>query len=328
MLMLTRDDIRGLCALPSTPTKPNGGGWDATDSVDLDETASLIEKLIAGGVTSIGLAGTTGECAALLWDEKRDLVATAVETARKRVPIIGGATALGTKEVVRQTRGFKEVGADACLIGLPLWQTPTIENSVQFYADLGQAVPDMAIMVYANSMFFKSTFPTEFWAGIARKAPTVVMCKVSYGIEHIVEDLDAADRQVNFVVGESNLYEAYKKAGTRITAGWATSVGMGPEPVVALIDAILRDDRAKADQVAADLKALPPTFPGGLEFRQEFPKYNAQVNKYLANKAGYANFGPFRAPYTDLPDEYRRHLDSVAEARRQLRQKYLRVPAS
>ncbi|HLQ36066.1 MAG TPA: dihydrodipicolinate synthase family protein, partial [Chloroflexota bacterium] len=97
--MLTRDDIRGLCALPSTPTKPNGGGWDATDSVDLDETASLVEKLIAGGVTSIGLAGTTGECAALLWDEKRDLVATAVETARKRVPIIGGATALGTKEV-------------------------------------------------------------------------------------------------------------------------------------------------------------------------------------------------------------------------------------
>ena len=42
--MLTKDDIRGLCALTPTPTKPNGGGWDATDSVDLDEAASLVEK--------------------------------------------------------------------------------------------------------------------------------------------------------------------------------------------------------------------------------------------------------------------------------------------
>src|SRR5438105_266952 len=319
--MLTRDDIRGVCALPSTPTKPNGGGWDATDSIDLDEGASLIEKLIGGGCTSIGIAGTTGECAALLWEEKRDYVAAAVEVARNRVPIIGGATALGTKEVVRQMRGFKDVGASACLIGLPLWQTPTLENMLQFYADLGEAVPDMPIMIYANSMFFKSNFPTEFWAGIARKAPTVIMCKVSYGIEHIVEDLDVAERQVNFVVGEGALYEAYKKAGTRITAGWATSAGMGPEPVVALMDAILKDDRAGADQVAADLKSLPPTFPGGLEFRQEFPKYNAQVNKYLGNKVGYANFGPFRAPYTDLPEEYQRQLDLLAEARKQLREK-------
>ncbi len=326
--MLTRDDIRGLVALPSTPTKPNGGGWDAFDSVDLDETASLIEKLIAGGCAAIGLAGTTGECAALLAEEKRDLVATAVETARGRVPIIGGATALGTKDVVRQMRSLKDVGASACLIGLPLWQTPTLEMMIQFYADLSEAVPDMPVMVYANSMFFKSNFPTEFWAGLVGKAPTVIMCKVSYGIEHIVEDLDAAERQINFVVGESGLFDAYKKAGTRITAGWATSVGMGPEPVVALMDAILADDRARAEQVAADLKSLPPTFPPPHEFRQEFPKYNAQVNKYLANKAGYANFGPFRAPYTDLPEEFRQQLDVVAEARKALRAKYARVAAS
>ncbi|MFI5266352.1 MAG: dihydrodipicolinate synthase family protein [Chloroflexota bacterium] len=326
--MLSKDDIRGLCALPSTPTKPNGGGWDATDSVDLDETASLVEKLIAAGCTSIGVAGTTGECAALLWEEKRDLADTVVQVARKRIPVIAGATALGTKEVVRQMRGLKDVGVDGCLVGLPLWQTPTLDNAVRFYADLGEALPDVPIMVYANSMYFKSVFPTEFWAGLARKAPTVLMCKVSYGVEHIVQDVEAAGHQINFIVGESNLYEAYKKAGTRITAGWATSAGMGPEPVVALMDAVLKDDAAKAAEVQADLKSLPPTFPPPAEFRKEFPKYNAQINKYMANRAGFANFGPFRAPYTDLPEELKPHLDRVVEARKALRQKYLRVPAS
>jgi trans-o-hydroxybenzylidenepyruvate hydratase-aldolase len=326
--MLTKEDIRGLCALPSTPTKPNGGGWDATDSVDLDETASLVEKLIAAGCGSIGVAGTTGECAALLWEEKRDLADTVVQVVRKRIPVIAGATALGTKEVVRQMRGLKAVGVDGCLVGLPLWQTPTIENAVQFYADLGEALPDLAVMVYANSMYFKSVFPTEFWAGLARKAPTVTMCKVSYGVEHIVEDLDAAGQQINFIVGESNLYDAYSKAGTRITAGWATSAGLGPEPVVALLDAILADDAAKAAEVRGDLKSLPPTFPPPAEFRKEFPKYNAQINKYMGNRAGFANFGPFRAPYTDLPDDLKPHLDTVIAARKALRQKYLRVPAS
>lgn len=323
--MLTKDEIRGLCALPSTPTKPDGGGWDATDSVDLDETARLVEKLIAAGCGSIGVAGTTGECAALLAEEKRALAEVVVQTARKRVPVIAGATALGTKEVVRQMRSLREVGVDACLVGLPLWQTPTLESSIRFYADLSQALPDMAVMVYANSMYFKSVFPTEFWAGLAHRAPTVTLCKVSYGVEHIVEDLDVAGQQINFIVGESNLYDAYKKAGTRITAGWATSAGLGPEPVVALIDAILKDDAARAAEVAGDLKSLPPTFPPPGEFRRDFPYYNAQINKYMGNRSGFANFGPFRAPYTDLPDGLPEHLDKVIEARKALRQKYARA---
>ena len=123
--MLTRDDVRGVYALPPTPCKEGAGGWDVADSVDLDETARLVENLIAAGVGGIGVCGTTGECAALLWDEKRDYVDTVVQVTRKRVPVIAGATALGTKEVVRQMRGLKDVGADGVLVGLPLWQTPT-----------------------------------------------------------------------------------------------------------------------------------------------------------------------------------------------------------
>jgi trans-o-hydroxybenzylidenepyruvate hydratase-aldolase len=322
---MTKDDIQGLCALPSTPTKPEGGGWDVVDSVDLDEAERLTESLIAAGVGSIGLCGTTGECAALLWEEKEALVATVVEVARHRVPIIGPATALGTKEVVQQMRRLKQLGADAALAGLPLWQTPTLENSVQFYADLSEAVPDLPIMAYANSMFFKSAFPTEFWAGVVAKAPTVVMSKVSYDLGHLAADLDVAGHQINFMPGEGNLYDAYEKVGTRITAGWATSATAGPEPMVALMDAILADDREKAAAVYADMKALPPTFPPGSDHRTEMAKYNAQVNKYLGNAVGFARLGPLRAPYRDLPEEYRVQLDRLAEARKALRQKYRRV---
>jgi trans-o-hydroxybenzylidenepyruvate hydratase-aldolase len=315
-------------ALPPTPCKEGAGGWDVANSVDLDETATLVEKLIAAGVGGIGVAGTTGECAALLWDEKREFVDTVVQVARKRVPIIAGATALGTKEVVRQMRGLRDVGADGVLVGLPLWQTPTPESSVQFFADLAEAVPDLAVMVYANSMYFKSVFPTEFWAALAQRAPTTVLNKVAYPISHLREDLEAAGHHIKFLPGHGYLYEAYKMVGTQITACWTTAAGMGPEPVVALMDAILRDDRARAAEVQADFAALPPMLPPGNEFEKEFSKYNAQVSKVRSNSAGWAKFGPFRAPYRDLPPGWQEYLEAGGRAWAEMRKKYVAVPAS
>jgi len=215
-----------------TPCKENAEGWDATDSVDLDETARMTENYIRAGIGVIAACGTTGECAALLWEEKRAFVDTIVQVNRKRVPVFAGATALGTKETIQQMRGLRDVGADGAFVGLPLWQTPTIENAVQFYADLGEAVPDMPILVYANARVFKSDFPTAFWERLAKKARTVVLTKMSYSHANLLEDLRVAGHQINFMPGESAIYAAYKMARPRITAIWSSGmVCMGPEPV-------------------------------------------------------------------------------------------------
>src|SRR5712692_11004798 len=133
--MLTARDLRGVCVMIPTPCKEGADGWGATDSVDLEETARMIENLVAAGIGTIAACGTTGECAALLWEEKAAFIDTIVQVNRKRVPVFAGATALGTKETIQQMRGLKDVGADGAFVGLPLWQTPTIENAVQFYAD-------------------------------------------------------------------------------------------------------------------------------------------------------------------------------------------------
>src|SRR5262249_39125715 len=96
---------------------------------------------------------------------KRAFVDAIVQVNRKRVPVFAGATALGTKETIRQMRGLKDVGVDGAFVGLPLWQTPTIENAVQFYADLGEAVPDMPILVYANGESSSRIFLPHFGKG-------------------------------------------------------------------------------------------------------------------------------------------------------------------
>ena len=90
----------------------------------------MTDWLIKPGVTGLGLFGTTGEGHSLLWEEKLRCAETAVEAAAGRVQIFGGVTALGTREVIRQMRGLRDVGVQGALVGLPLWQTPTVENAV------------------------------------------------------------------------------------------------------------------------------------------------------------------------------------------------------
>src|SRR5262245_30466671 len=69
-----------------TPCKENGEGWDANDSVDLEETARMTDRYVREGIGVIAACGTTGECAALLWEEKRAFVDAIVQVKPKARP--------------------------------------------------------------------------------------------------------------------------------------------------------------------------------------------------------------------------------------------------
>jgi trans-o-hydroxybenzylidenepyruvate hydratase-aldolase len=324
--MLSARDITGLMQIMHTPCKPGADGWQVEDSIDYQASEDAASKYIKAGVKGIALSGTSDERAALLWEEKLSFTSSVVEVARKRVPIFAGATALGTKEVIRQLKAFKGIGAEGAKIGLPLWQTPTLENSIQFFADLSEAVPDMAIMVYANVQVFKSAFPTLFWEGIAKRAPAVVTTKYG-GRANLLEDLRVAGHQINILPGEiEGMYQAYKMAGDRITAGWSVVSACGPEPFVAMADAIRRKDGKKMEEIRGDFKSVPSAYPPGEPERSV--SYYAQASKARTNAAGFINVGPSRAPYRDLPDEWREKAEAAGRAVAELRKKYVKIPTT
>lgn len=320
--MLDASDVRGICAMPITPTREGGDRWDATDTVELDVSAKMTDDLVQAGVGSFALCGTTGEGWGLSLDEKKAFIGTVIETNAHRVPIFAGATALGTRETIREMRIFRDMGAEGAFVGLPLWQTPTMENSVRFLEDLSEAVPDMPIMAYANSRVFKWSFPTEFWEAVALRVPTVVACKIAYGIEHLSEDVRVAGHRIRFMPNDRAAVEAYRQVGEHLCAIWATSVCMGPEPAVALMDAILAADDQRIGAIDDALKALPPPIPPGKN--AEFASYNAQAVKAAANAAGYLAAGPMRPPYHDLPDEWQKLAESRGKAWAKLRAQYAR----
>jgi trans-o-hydroxybenzylidenepyruvate hydratase-aldolase len=330
--MLTPSDIQGVYVLPPTPCQEGADRWDAADSVDYDELARMLDFLIQPGVGGLGLFGTTGEGGTLLWEEKLRAAEVAVQVNRGRTQLFAGATALGTREVVRQMRALRDVGVDGALVGLPLWQTPTVENAVQFYADLSEAVPDLPVMVYSNSWFFKSSFPVELWASLARRAPTVICSKNAHGFDHYLEELKAVGDRLRMMPGEFGIFLAYKLDPASVTAVWSTQAALGPEPLVAFMDALRRGDRARAEEIKADFDGVPPFAPpGGMKNRDlydEFARYNIQAAKWRSQAAGLFRVGPSRAPYYDLPDEWKRQAEAEARGFLEMRKRYLPATVS
>lgn len=329
-LKFTAKDMKGVVSMNPTPSTPNASDWRETNSVDFDTTKKLFNMTLASGVSGYALCGTTGENAGLLWDEKREYIKTAVETVNHRGYIFAGATALGTKETIRQMRELQKLGADGAFVGLPLWQTPTIENMNDWWKDLAEACPDMPIMIYSNSMFFKTTFPNEFWQGVGKFGMTVVTNKIAYQSADLAKDMDAAGPRVQFLPGNQSLINLSRQYPGRLRGTWTTQ--SSPEIFVAMVNAVLNNDSDSLAKIEADFKSLPPRNPqnqsGPLRGQEsEFAHYNAQVEREVWNTQSYLKVGPSRPPYRDLPQHWKDSIAINSKAIDEMRKKYIGVKA-
>ena len=158
---------------------------------------------------------------------------------------------------------------------------------------------------------------------MAAQAPTVIACKIAYGIEHLTEDVRLAGHQIRFLPNDRAAVDAYRQAPDHITAIWATSVCMGPEPVVALMEAMLARDDQRIGQIDEELKALPPPIPAGQA--GAFASYNAQAVKASTNAAGFMDAGPMRPPYQDLPPDWQAGAEARGKAWARIREHYAKV---
>ena len=81
--------LRGLVAATFTPMHADG-------SLNLAMAGPMIERLLAGKVSAAFACGTTGECASLTSEERRQTLCAFIDAAAGRMPVIapGGHSAL------------------------------------------------------------------------------------------------------------------------------------------------------------------------------------------------------------------------------------------
>jgi trans-o-hydroxybenzylidenepyruvate hydratase-aldolase len=306
--MLGPTDLRGMYAIIATPARDGADRWDATNTVDLAETERLVNNLIRDGATGLIALGTTGECATLIREDYEAFVDCLLSTVNGRIPTFIGATALGMHEVVRRLRFIREHGADGTLLGMPMWQPMTVDMAAEYYAEVSRAFPELAVMVYANSRAFRFDYTPEFWAKTVAIAPTVMSAKFS-NPGTLLDCLKASNGRVHFLPNEGAVLRFAELSPDTTTACWATAASMGPQPAIALMDAILARDMERARAVDQDLRYASEPVEGIIRNAELFASYNIQVEKIRINEAGYSKAGPIRPPYQLVPDD-------IAEASR------------
>lgn len=134
--------LRGFSAFPLTPA-------DASGRVNIAALARLLGALVAAGVDSVGLLGSTGVSAYLSRDERRGAVDAAVGTLRGQTPVIVSVGALRTDDAIDLARDAELAGADALLLAPNSYLPLTQEEAFMHYVAVAGAT-GVPLCVYDN----------------------------------------------------------------------------------------------------------------------------------------------------------------------------------
>jgi len=118
--------------------------------LSLDENAlrRLVRRQIDAGINFLVPCGTTGESPTLTRAEHLRVIEIALEEAKGKVPVVGGAGGYNTAEVIELAKELRHLGVDGILSVTPYYNKPTQEGLYQHYKAIASAVP-LPIIVYS-----------------------------------------------------------------------------------------------------------------------------------------------------------------------------------
>ncbi|MGD0516172.1 MAG: 4-hydroxy-tetrahydrodipicolinate synthase [Thermoguttaceae bacterium] len=120
----------------------------ADEQVDHKTLADFINYLIdEGGVHGIIPLGSTGEYYALSAQERSEVLKTTIQTVAGRVPVVAGANAGSTRDVVQYCREAEKLGASGVLLAPPYYSLPRDDELVAHFRAASDAI-GIPIMLY------------------------------------------------------------------------------------------------------------------------------------------------------------------------------------
>lgn len=136
-------ELRGTFTVTITPFSDDGR------TVDEDALRQFVDWQIANGVHGLIPVASTGEFLSLNDDERYRVAEIVIDQADNRVPVLIGAGAENSWDVVRYARDAEGMGADGVLVIPPFYSTPTEEELFQHYKTIGEAI-SIPVMLYNN----------------------------------------------------------------------------------------------------------------------------------------------------------------------------------
>ncbi|UCU97250.1 5-dehydro-4-deoxyglucarate dehydratase [Acidovorax radicis] len=286
----------GLLSFPITDFDANG---------DFNEKGyrGRLEWLTPYGASALFAAGGTGEYFSLAGAEYSQVIKTAVDTCRGKVPIIAGAGG-PTRMAIAHAQEAERLGAHGILL-LPHYLTEAgQEGLIEHVAQVCNSVK-FGVIVYNRD---RTKLTAKSLAILAERCPNLVGFKDGVGnIETMSSIFMKMGDRFAYLGGlpTAEVYAAaYKALGTPVYS--SAVFNFIPKTAMQFYEAVRTDDTATQHRL------LKGFFMPYLDIRNRVEGYGVSIIKAGATLVGHSA-GPVRAPLSDLKPSEMEELKALID---------------
>jgi 4-hydroxy-tetrahydrodipicolinate synthase len=274
--------IQGIIPPVATPMLAN-------EDLDIPRLKWFLDHLINSGVHGVFVLGTNSEFYAMDDHEKQQVIATAVEHVRGRVPVYAGTGAETTREAVRLTKMAEKEGADGVSVITPYFILPNQQEIYDHYRRIAE-VTKLPVVLYNNPATCGGVKIDVDTVARLAEIPNILGVKDSSGdLQNTIEYLRVVPERFSVMMGRDTLIFSAMMYGAR---GAVPATGnIAPKLLVEIYEKFVNGDQAGSQ--AAQRKLHPVrmaltlgTAPGGVK---------------AALEVLGTPIGPCRSPVAPLP---------------------------
>jgi 5-dehydro-4-deoxyglucarate dehydratase len=284
----------GLLSFPVTD-------FDAALEFRAASYARRLEWLAPYGASALFAVGGTGEFFSITPGEYPEIVRTAVDTCRGRVPILAGAGG-PTRTAVALAQEAERLGAAGLLL-FPHYLTEASQDGLAAHAEAVCRAVRIGVVVYNRAT---SRLAADTLERLCERCPNLVGFKDGLGeIELMVTIRRRLGERLAYLGGlpTAEVYAAaYKALGVPVYS--SAVFNFIPRTALEFYEALAHDDHATMGRL------LDTFFLPYIAIRSRRPGYAVSIVKAGARLVGH-DAGPVRPPLTDLLPAEVEELDTL-----------------
>ena len=278
--------------------------FDDDDRFDAASYRRRLEWLNGAGAPGHFVIGGAGEFFSLTTAEYGDIIQTAVDSCRGRVPVIAAA-GFGTHVAVTQAREAERLGADGLLL-LPPYLTEASQAGLAAHITAICRATRLGVIIYNRA---NCRLEAETLARIAAECPNLIGLKDGIGdIERFLAMRSLLGDRLLFINGMPTA-EVYAQAyrGMGVTTYSSAIFNFVPRTAQEFHRAVMAGDAPVVDRIFREF------FLPYIRIRNSQPGYAVSIVKAGAEIIGRSG-GRVRSPLSDLTQEERSRLAALIHA--------------
>ena len=219
--------------------------------VDEAAMAATVRRQVEAGIHFLVPLGTTGETPCLSVAERQRVLEITRENAPGKTLLVGG----GTNSLTATLESMDQLpGADAYLIVVPYYNKPNQTGLYEYYKAVAGST-DKPIVIYNVPGRTGDNINAETTLRLAEEIPNIVAIKEASGNYKQISEIIRCKPE-GFSVLSGNDDETLSLMATGADGVVSVASNVAPKEMVALVEALQRDDMVKARELHYRLMPL------------------------------------------------------------------------